>query len=172
MSETLIRIGHTRKAHGAQGEVKVLIAERYLEDFAKAEVVFLNIQGKPVPFFIEDIRDAGDLLLKLEEINSPTEAKEIVSKELFLRESDVFSEEEKIEGQFIFPACIGFLLEDAERGPVGEIVDILEFPQQEMALVNSQDREIFIPLHPDLVVLMDKKSKRLVLQLPEGLLEI
>lgn len=171
-AEPYILIGQTKKTHGAQGEVKVEIKEQYLEDFAQADVVFIKIQGKPVPFFIENIRDAGDLLLKLEEINSPTQAKEFTSKEIFLRVEDVSSIEEEAEDKFNFAEFTGFLLEGVEQGMIGKIIEVQQYPQQELALVNFQGREILIPLHPELVVQVNKKSKKLVLHLPEGLLDL
>lgn len=172
MAEPYILIGHTKKTHGAQGELKVEIREQYLEDFAQADVVFLKIHGKPAPFFIENIRDAGDLLLKLEEVNSPTQAKEFTSKEIFLRVEDVSSIEEEAEDKFNFAEFTGFSLEGVEQGVIGKIIEVQQYPQQELALVGFQGREILIPLHPELVVQVNKKSKKLVMQLPEGLLDL
>lgn len=172
MKDSYILIGHTKKTHGAQGEIKVEIKDQFLEDFIQAEVIFISIQGKPVPFFIENIRDAGDLLLKVEEIDTPAGAKEITSKELFLREADLLEDVETEMPSATFAGCTGFLLEDEELGPVGEVLEVVEYPHQEMAVVRYQEREILIPLHKDLIKHLDKKSRKLIMKLPDGMLDL
>ena len=64
MADKLIGVGFTKKAHGAQGELKITLKDEYFDDFVNADVVFINVQGKPLPFFIESLREAGDILLK------------------------------------------------------------------------------------------------------------
>ncbi len=172
--EKYISIGNTKKAHGARGEVKVVVKDQFLEDFAAADVVFIPVQGKPVPFFVEEIREAAsDLLLKLEEINSPADVLAITSKELFLREQDVLADTEAEEtSTLIFAKFTGYQLIDAERGLIGEIKEVLEFPQQELASLTWQGKDLLIPLHENLIVKADKKAKTLTLRLPEGLLDL
>ena len=45
-------------------------------------------------------------------------------------------------------------------------------PQQHLAIVDYRGREVFIPLHPDIVVSLDEKAKKITLRLPGGLLEL
>lgn len=172
--EKYVSIGNTKKAHGARGEVKVAVKDHYLEDFAAAEVVFIPVQGKPVPFFVEEIREAAaDLLLKLEDVNSPADVLSITSKEIFLREQDVLAESEEAEVSTLsFAKFTGYQLIDAERGLVGEIKEVLEFPHQELASLTWQGKDLLIPLHESLIVKADKKAKTLTLRLPEGLLDL
>jgi 16S rRNA processing protein RimM len=172
MKESYVLIGHTKKTHGAQGEVKVVIKDRFLEDFVNSDHIFISIQGKPVPFFIENIREVGDLLLKLEDIDSPAEAKEIIARELFLREKDlVYGTGEDVPVSS-FAWSKGFFIEDAEQGLIGEIRDVVEYPQQEIAIVIRDGQEVLIPLHASLVVKVDKSAKKLFLRLPDGILEL
>lgn len=171
MAEKLVAIGYTKKTHGAQGELKVLVKDEFLEDFVNAEVIFLQVQGKPVPFFIENLRDAGDLILKLETIDTPSDAKNLTSKEIFLRETDIqFTQP---DGEITsFQLLVGFKLFDEVTGEIGEILSIETLPHQELAVVNWQDREILIPLHPSMIVGLDEKQKKITLRLAEGLLEL
>lgn len=172
MLESYILIGQTKKAHGAQGELKVEIKGSFLEDFFEAKVIFVKVQGKPVPYFIEGIRDAGDLLLKLEDVDSPAQAKELSAKEIFLRASEVREALDEEASEVSFAECAGYTLEDVNHGSIGLIQEVLEYPQQELALLNYGGKDILIPLHPYLVVSLDKELKKLVLHLPEGLLEL
>jgi 16S rRNA processing protein RimM len=171
MSDKLVSVGFTKKTHGAQGELKITVKDEYFDDFANSDVVFMNVQGKPLPFFIENLRDAGDILLKIEDVDSPTEAKHLTSKELFLREQDIklFKEE---TGVVTFETLTGYDLYDEQLGFIGKIVEVEALPHQYLAIVKYQENEIFVPLHANLVVALDEKQQTIVLSLPDGLLDL
>ena len=171
MTDKLIGVGFTKKTHGAQGELKITVKEEYFDDFANTDVVFINMQGKPLPFFIENLRDAGEILLKLEDVDSPADAKNLTSKELFLREKDI--KIIKQAGEVLtFELLVGYELFDEIAGSIGKIESVESLPQQHLAIVEYQGREVFIPLHPQMVVKLDEKAKKIVLRLPDGLLEL
>jgi 16S rRNA processing protein RimM len=173
MLDKYITIGYTKKSYGSKGQVKAVVQNQFLEDFVQSEFVFINQMGKPVPFFIESIEEMGDLLLKVEEIDSPEQAKAIISKDLFLREKDLSNPPIDIpDSDLEFGDLIGFILADVEVGDIGGIKEIQEFPQQEMAVVEYNGKDIFIPLHAKLVAAFDEKGKKITLKLPEGLLEL
>ncbi len=171
MSDKLVSVGFTKKTHGAQGELRITVKDEYFDDFANSDVVFMNVQGKPLPFFIENLRDAGDILLKIEDVDSSTEAKQLTSKELFLREQDIklFKEE---TGVVTFESLTGYDLHDEQLGYVGKIVDVEVLPHQYLAIVSYKESEIFVPLHANLVVSLDDKKQTIVLRLPDGLLDL
>jgi len=66
---------------------------------------------------------------------------------------------------------IGTVVHDQELGLVGSIEAIESYPQQEIMIVAYQDRQVMIPLHPDLIIEMIP-GERLVMDLPEGLLDV
>lgn len=171
MTDKLIGVGFTTKAHGAQGELKISLKDEYFDDFMNAEVIFMNVKGKPLPFFIENLREAGDILLKIEEVDTPADAKELTSKEIFLREKDI--KVQKKQGEVLtFELMVGYELHDEQLGLIGTIESVEAMPQQHLAILDYQGKEVFIPLHPQMVVELDEKSKKIVLRLPDGLLEL
>ena len=173
MLDKYITIGFTKKSYGSKGQVKVVVQDQFLEDFVQSEFVFMNQMGKPVPFFIESIEELGDLLLKVEEIDSPEQAKKIISKEIFLREKDLSTPIiDSPKSAYEFGDLVGFILADIIIGDIGEIKEVQEFPQQEMAVINFQGKDILVPLHPQLVVNFNEQEKKITLKLPEGLLEL
>ena len=168
-----VTIGYTKKAYGVKGQVKVVVEDRFLEDFVKSDFVFMDLLGKPAPFFIETIEDMGDLLLKVEEIDTPQQANDIVAKNIYLREKDLSNPiVEEPESDLEFSDLVGFLLADVEQGDIGTIKEIQEFPQQEIAVVEFEGKEIFIPLHEKLFTSIDEEGKKITLQLPEGLFDL
>lgn len=171
MTDKLIGIGFTKKTHGSQGELKVSVKDEYFDDFVNAEVVFINVQGKPLPFFIENLREAGDILLKIEDVDSPGDAKDLTGKELFLREKDI--QITKKSGEVLtFELMVGFELFEETAGLIGKIEAVETLPHQHLAILEHDGREVFIPLHPQMVVSLDEKNKQLVLRLPDGLLDL
>lgn len=172
-----ISIGRTRKAHGLSGELKVFIEPRYEEDFLKNERVFIDFKGARLPYFIAQVRGKGEMILQLEEVRDRNAAIMLQSKELFLRPQDLLKDEEREfeieeEEALQYAYLQGFILEDRHAGEVGEIREVLEMPQQEMALVLFQGREILIPLNERFLLKIDKTAKHILTDLPEGLLDM
>ncbi|MDX1942637.1 MAG: ribosome maturation factor RimM, partial [Saprospiraceae bacterium] len=153
------------------GELKIQIEEEYLEDFLQAEVIFLEISGKQVPYFIEKIRSGNEMLLKLEDINSREAATPLASKEIFLREEDLLPVEEG-EVDFDYEDLIGFQIIDTEAGSIGKIEKVIEYPQQMMAVLQYQEREILIPLHENLIHDINIEEQTIIMNLPIGLLDL
>lgn len=173
--DKLISIGFTKKMSGVKGELKVAVKDQYLEDYLQATVVFLKIQGKTAPFFIENHNVSNSLLVKFEDINDRNAALPLTGKEMLLREKDLIPEEERefeVTDNLLFRKYEGFVIIDKTAGKIGKIEEIVEFPQQEMAVVIYQENEIYVPLHEDLIVEIDDIEKNILVELPEGLLEL
>jgi len=170
-----LTIGVTKKPFGVKGELKVNIEDAFLEDFLQAKILFIAVKGKPLPFFVENIRLAGSTFLKLEDVNHKEAASQISGSELLLRKEDALADEERVlevEETLVFKIYLGYSIEDLTLGKIGSIKDVVEFPQQEMALVTFQGKEIFIPLHHDLIESINKKTKTIQMNLPEGLVNL
>ena len=52
------------------------------------------------------------------------------------------------------------------------ISDILEFPQQIMARVDFEGREVLLPLSEGLILLIDHNDRRIEGNFPEGIFEL
>ena len=171
-----INIGHTRKTHGVQGEMKINIEDRYLEDFLKNERIFIDIKGVKVPYFVASVRGKGDLILLLEEVTSKEAAFALQSREIHLREADLIPDHEREleiepEETLAYAHIVGFKLVDQTLGEVGVIREVLDMPQQEMAFLDYQGREVLIPLNAQFIVSIDEKSRTVQMDLPDGLLD-
>jgi len=169
-----ILVGKTRKTHGVKGGVRLKIEEEFVEDVLNVDVAFLKIQGKFLPYFIEGFEYTNNLIVKFEDVHSPEDAIPITSKDFFIRAKDIQKKETIAfrEGTMEFGKLLDFTIYDEATGLVGKIMDIHEFPQQEMAEVDYQGKEIFIPLNQDLIASVDEKARTLLMKLPEGLLDL
>ncbi|MFK7934861.1 MAG: ribosome maturation factor RimM, partial [Saprospiraceae bacterium] len=167
-------IGYTKKAKGLDGSIKVKIFDEHLEDFAQAEVLFLEISGKHLPYFIEKVEVQSDLVVQFEDVADRNTAAMLTGKSIFMRESDLLAEEDKqLELEELEYAFLtGFLMKDETVGEVGKIEEVVELPQQEMAVVSYQNKEIMIPLNEQLITEIKEKEQFLIVDLPAGLLEL
>ena len=75
-----IQAGSVDKTHGTKGELRISLTT----DKSFKEWAFLEIQGKPVPFYIQSLQPTFDdgALLKLRDINSVEKASEFVGRTL------------------------------------------------------------------------------------------
>lgn len=171
-----INIGYTKKVYGVKGEIKIHVESKYLEDFLKADIAFIELAGKQVPYFIESLHPAFPIIGKFEDINSREEALDIVAKKVFLRSSDLIPAEERtlpVEAESLqYKVCEGFMMLDINAGKIGKIKEVLEYPQQEMALVAYKGKEILIPMNDQLIVKINEAEKLVEVDLPEGLLSL
>ncbi|MFK7799580.1 MAG: ribosome maturation factor RimM [Aureispira sp.] len=168
-----LEIGKIKKPHGLNGELKATIDERFFEDVNAVEAFFVELGGDKAPYFIESLRGGNPLLLKFEDIDSKEDAALFTNKTIYLREEDVSLSEEAINDTgLVFSYLVGFVLEVEELGQVGEILQVDEFPQQEMATVAYQEKELLVPLLEQWIVSVDKAQKIVRMDLPEGLLDI
>lgn len=168
-----LEIGKIKKPHGLNGELKATIEERFYEDVNAVEAFFVEIEGEKAPYFIESLRGGATLLLKFEEIDSKEDAALFTNKKIYLRAEDVsLSEEELRDTGLVYSFLEGYTLEVEDMGAIGVITRVDEFPQQEMATVSYQEKEIFVPLLEQWIVEVNKDKQLVVMDLPEGLLEV
>jgi 16S rRNA processing protein RimM len=67
---------------------------------------------------------------------------------------------------------IGFTATDRRLGDIGEITDIDESTINTLFVVENNDGEILIPAQEEFIVDIDHENSRIILDLPEGLVEL
>ncbi len=172
MNDNYIRIGYTGKPHGVQGAMKIIIDERYERDALQANVLFIELKGGPVPFFVEDLSVGNAWIVKLEDVASPENAAGLSGKGVFLRRQDLLPPIEDPDAEPDYVRFIGFEIVDVDYGPIGRIHDVYDLGRQSLAGVHYRDREVLIPLHRELIEAVHEDVKELVMALPKGLLDL
>ena len=74
--------------------------------------------------------------------------------------------------KFYFHEVIGFEVEDKRLGYVGEIQSINDSTAQPLFEVLKGDAEILIPMIDHFLVKIDRENKKVIMDLPEGLIEM
>lgn len=166
-----ILLGRITKVSGYEGAVTVKLEKSFTENIPHIESVFLEVEGRPVPFFIAGYDYSGADLLKLSFDGYESDAKVsgFIGCRVFLTDSDSENKPSKTDTNNI----TGFKVFLADTNLLGTITDIIENPGQWLLIIKSPaNKEILIPLHEDFIVSIDKKKKSVIMNLPEGLTEI
>jgi len=166
----LIHVGHSAKSRGINGNFKARIDKRFIADVLKARALFINLDGSKVPFLIESAVDKGDVILKLDEVDSPEAVSQYLSKELYLEAREVSEDNQSDKAQE--NPLLGYTLIDQSSKEIGIIAALLEYPDQLLAKVDYQGKEVLIPIHEDLIIELDNSNKVLQLEIVEGLLDL
>jgi len=162
-------IGYTKKLYGVKGGIRVQIKEEYFDSFAESKVLFLKIDGRKIPFFIQNIIDSPPLRVLFEDHTDRTTAQALTGKEIFLPSDQIIQPDSPSTD---LTTLEGFSMEDSIRGSIGKIRELQEYPQQIMAIVEVEDKEILIPLHEHLIDRIEMDSQTIFVSLPDGILEL
>lgn len=168
--EEFVEIGYITKTHGLRGEVQVVFSYHEPEKL-KLNAVFLEINGKMVPYFTSSFKLSQQTLgyFQFEDINHIDKAQPLVKKKLFLSKKLM---PKKKKEEFTFRDLEGFAAIDENYGDLGKILSVREYPQQFLAAVNYKEKEILFPLSEDFITRIDIDNKTLNISLPDGLLEV
>ncbi len=168
-----VRIGSTGRTRGIDGEIKLYPDDQYLDDLLNAEFLFLERDGNKVPLRVESIREVQDLLVRFSGHNDPTAASKWASAQVYLPVDELTSSSSEVAPSLLeYDQLIGFIISDVQLGNIGRIVEVREFPQQEMAVLQHQDRQVLVPLNPVFIIGIDHEKQTVFMDLPAGLLEI
>ena len=146
------------KSYGTEGGVIISTPEVDIEQ-RKSEPAFIEFDGLPVPFFIEEIIPRGGVkyFVKLEDIDTLEQAEELVGKEIRFED-----DEEDLADEII-----GYTLCNQDGKPVGEITAYEDIPGNPCLEIAGGT---LVPCPDELVVKIDTRHRQLWLQIADGLL--
>jgi 16S rRNA processing protein RimM len=170
-TDNCFEIGKIIKAHGTKGELQIALLVEQAPLYFKKESIFVGINNKLVPFFIEDhqIINPNKAILKLEDINTALEAESLCNLYIYLPLHEL---PVKTDEHYFYHQIIQYQIIDDSLGELGYVSEVLEMPGQDMIEMIYQNTEILIPLNEDIVYAANHSQKQLMVRLPEGLLEI
>jgi len=119
---------------------------------------------------IADCRFDGDeLFVRMEGVSSPEEAKRFSGRFLAVAQEDALPAP---EGHFYPWEMTGAVVETREGQRVGEFVGVEDHAAQPLWIVAHEGRELLVPAVPEIVVDVNVKERRIVIDPPEGLLDL
>ena len=122
-----------------------------------------------IPWFIEStkIKNEEETFIKLEGIATREQANRLTQKQVWLPEADF----KKFSSRSSPISFLGYEIVENDT-VLGKILEVIEQPHQVLCRIDLNGKEAYIPLHENTIVRIDKRKARVVVELPEGLLEI
>jgi len=172
--DACIRIGHVVKSHGLKGEVRVDLEVTRPAKYKKLESVYIDVDGKLVPFFIESFRiDGSSSIIKFESLNSINDADIIQSRPVYVDPSMVLKEDLSPKDEDAdLETLLSFSVNDSQAGSLGKVEAIDESPGQDRLVVKGQYGEILIPFCEPIIAKIDIDTKEILVDLPAGFLDL
>lgn len=160
-------IGRIGKPHGHAGAVKLELLSDLETDLNINEPVFLIIEGKPVPFFMEECNEAANPpILLFEDMKNMDEARKLSGFEVYAPKENVDADTDLVAEQLL-----GYEAFDQDK-PLGKVLAISDSGLQQLLHFEINGIEVLVPLQDELITDIDEKKKQLFLDLPEGLLAL
>jgi len=164
-------VGKIVKKFSFKGVLLAKVESDNPEELINMESVFVDLNGKLVPFFIEEIALHKSELLRIqfEDVYDEPSAEALIGCDLYLP-LDLLP---KLSGNnFYYHEIIGFQVIDTKYGEVGSIVSVNDRTAQALFEIINQGKEILIPIIDEFIVSIDRESKILTVQTPDGLLDL
>ncbi len=157
--------GRILKVHGLKGALKIKLYEEFKFKGAP-EHLFLWIESKEVPFFLESFKAQGiSAVIQFDEIAGFNSLDEMLGIEFRFPENCL--DEIEVDQE---QSLIDFQVIDEEHGALGAVVDILEVGGQFYLIIEQGEVETILPFVDEFILNIDKDKEEIFVQCPEGLL--
>lgn len=168
--EDCFYLGRVAKTHGIKGEITIKLDVDDPSAYHDMKYFLLEINKVLTPFFVEKIVSSSDkFFVTIQDIRTVEAASALTGKEVFLPLEML----PKLSGkQFYYHEVKGFMVVDAEKGELGPIADVIEYPTQAIIQVFKDKKEILIPILDQVIQKVDRKAKKLYIKAPEGLIDM
>jgi len=170
--DALITVARATKTRGLKGELVADLLTDFPERFESVSRIFGIAPGKGrQELVLEDYWFQNDrVVLKFQGYDTPETALSLVGFSFAL------PEEERVElpeGEFYDWELEGCAVEDSQGSPVGRVSKILRTGGVELLAVEGEaGREHLIPMADSIVVSIDISSKKIIIDPPDGLVEL
>ena len=162
---------HTYSKSNFKGEIKIKLINNFIIDFKLIETIFIEEDNFLIPYKLKKIKHLkkNNLTLIIDEIDCESKAQQIISKKCFLPKK--FLPKKKGIDFYDFEVK-DFLVIDKNKKKIGSIVDIIEKPFQSLMVVNTNSKEIFIPIHQDIILSVSHEKKEIQVELPNNFFDL
>ena len=164
-------LGYIVKTHGTKGQLVFHLDVDYPEEYEGLESVFLETKGELIPYFVEsfNLQKKGRAIVQLEGLDTMEKALALVGTSLFMPLDTL---EELDNEQFYYHEIQGFEVLDQNLGTLGTIREVYSVATQNLIALDYQGSEVLIPIVEGIVLKADRQQKQVLVNLPEGLLEV
>ena len=156
--DDLIPLGKIIKPQGVKGELKVFLYNDRSSTLKEGLYIWFKLDEKFVKYSVINLRGVSkkSQILKIKEVDTFDKAMIISKKEFFVSRNDF---EELDENSFYLNDLIGCDVFDEKNQSLGKILDVLNFPANDVLLISYEDKEIMVPFVEDFILLFDLDNR-------------
>lgn len=174
--DSLIKIGRYNKPHGVYGEISATL-DVDTDLLARFSCLVSDIDGIFVPFFVTDSREksAQVTLLSIDGVTTDGQASMLVNKDIFVlrQEYDELPADDGQGDEYPLDYFVGFKIFDNDGTPVGDVVGVDDTTINWLFVVETPDGgQVHVPAADELIEDIDMNSRAIVMNLPDGLLNL
>jgi len=164
-------MGAFTRTHGVQGALMLRPQGMEAEEMPEMEWVFVEIDGLPVPFFVNEVRlmQADKIMVSLDAILTEQRARELVGCKVFIQAKGKKGKALQATG---LPDIKGYTVIDKTRGELGKVVEIIDIAGNPLLKIISDKKEMLSPAHRDIILEISDKKRSVLIQAPDGLTEL
>jgi 16S rRNA processing protein RimM len=169
-------VGHLSKPHGTRGELVVWpLTDRPDEVFAAGRRLVLGtdageVGDAPLDVVVEASRPfKKGILIRLEGVADRNAAEALVTRYLLIPAGE---SDEPEEGEYYYHQLLGLTVETAAGETVGRVREVYETKPTHLLEVKGSGGLHLIPLSRRIVQSVDVEAGRMVIEPPEGLLDL
>ena len=165
------QLGYIAKLHGYKGEVSLFLDVSDPSKYKGIDAFYIEIDDQLIPFIVEGEKKKGKghVALKLEGVDTEADAKKLLKKSVYLPDALL----EKLDDKSFYDhEVIGFQVQDSNHGVIGIVNDVFDASATALLQIMNGEKEVLVPLIPNLVQKVDRKSEILHIEAPEGLLDL
>ena len=169
--EDCFYVGTIVRNYSFKGDLLVKTDSDNIENYINLKSIFMDLDTGLVPFFIQrcQIHKSALLRIKFDQVNSESDAKLLIKKDLFLPLSFL----PKLKGKkFYFHEVIGFSLIERKKH-IGKVIRIQDQGIQSLFEIEKIDGKLaLIPVTDEFILEINRETKSIQVQLPDGLLDL
>ena len=171
LKEDCFYVGKIVKKYSFKGELLIKLDSDDPEIYEDMDSFFVDLRNNLVPFFIESsqLHKSELLRVKFEDVETEQDADALLKCDLYLPLEFLPKLD---DDKFYFHEIIGFEVEDVNFGKVGIVKSINDATAQALFEIDRDGIEILIPMNDDFIKKVDKKNKVILLETPEGLIDL
>ena len=162
-------LGSVTKPWGVKGQMALYLDVDDPAEYAGLDSAFVEVKGRLVPhFFHLDSLNGNKAVVTFEGLTAE-QAAALAGCDLYLP-LDLLP---KLTGnRFYFHEVTGFRVVDEEKGDIGILEQVIEYPAQPLFQVMKNGTEILIPVIDEVILRVDREEKTLYLRAPKGLIDL
>jgi 16S rRNA processing protein RimM len=171
MGDDLLLVGRVARAHGNRGDVIVNLETDFADDrFQAGRVVLVGPERAPTPRRMREVRfHQGRPILSLEGVDSMNDAEALAGAELWMRADAL---DPLPDRTFYRHDLVGCEVRDTREKLIGRVKSVEGPMERSRLIVDGPAGDVMIPLVDGICVQIDLASRRIVVDPPEGLLEL